>query len=59
MVNSVEVNNNIVEVKFRPISEQSVEVSITEIIKLMVNQGVIIGKVHRGRSLEERYLELT
>jgi len=43
----------------QPGKDETVESAVTAVLKLMIEKGAIVGEVRRGRSLEERFLELT
>jgi len=58
-VQEVQKNENKLRVTFKPAVDKDVEIVITSIIRVAIENGASIGEVTRGRGLEERYLELT
>lgn len=46
-------------VTLRPAHGEPVEAAITAVLRVLMDQGATIGGVTRGRTLEERFLELT
>ncbi|MBL6975974.1 MAG: ABC transporter ATP-binding protein [Deltaproteobacteria bacterium] len=48
-----------VRLTLKPGEDTPVEAAITAVLKTIIESGATIGDLHRGRSLEERFLELT
>ena len=59
MVKAVETDGTKARVVFKPGAGQPVEAAISTILRTAIDNGVLVGTVNRGRSLEESYLELT
>ena len=48
-----------VRVALRPLAGEPVEAAVSEVLRAVLDSGATVGAVVRGRSLEERFLELT
>ncbi|NOZ02056.1 MAG: ABC transporter ATP-binding protein [Deltaproteobacteria bacterium] len=61
IVSTIEASdsNELLRIILNPVKGEPVEKTVTEVLRAAIEAGALISDVHRGRSLEERFLELT
>ena len=58
-VRAVELTKGVLTVRFDASEEVPVEEPLAEVLKALLGSGSLVAEVRRGRSLEQRFLELT